>query len=71
MKIREHRGFQIQVLEGGKGYTAEVYRKEKLLRTISNPDDPAGQFHASEIAIQSAKEWIDRTYPKVKIRCLE
>jgi hypothetical protein len=71
MKIREHRGFQIQVQEGGKGYIAEVYRKERLLQTLSNPDDPAGQFHASEIAIQAAKEWIERTYPKVKIRYLE
>jgi hypothetical protein len=38
MKIREHRGFQIQVHEGGKEYTADRYRKDKLLYTVLNPD---------------------------------
>ena len=71
MKIREHRGFQIQVQEGGEGYTAEVYRKERLLRTILNPDDPTGRFRTSVIAIQAAKEWIDQTYPKMKTTYFE
>ncbi len=66
MKIREHEGFQIHILEDGSGYFAEVYRKEKILKTIRGEDSGSGEesFRNSALAFEAAREWIDRTYSK-------
>lgn len=66
MRIREHEGFQIQIHAAGSGYFAEVYRKEKLLRTIRREDlEPVeGSFRSSTEAIEAAREWINKTYSR-------
>jgi hypothetical protein len=68
MKIREHRGFQIQIHGRVDRYTAEIYRKDKLLYTALNPDTFDGCFKTSAAAIQAALEWIDHTYPAGRIK---
>jgi hypothetical protein len=68
MQIREHRGFNIEVHDTGKGYVSEIYRKGKLLHTIRNEkvqDDP---FRNSALVIEAARDWIDRIYPPRKIK---
>lgn len=62
MKLREHEGFQIRIVEIGGGHIAEIYRKEKLLKTIRREDGEP--FRNAAIAHEAAKNWIDRTYSK-------
>lgn len=71
MKIREYRGFQTQIHESGARFTAEIYRKDKLIYTVLNPDTLDGCFSASAVAIQAALEWIDHTYPVGRIKYFE
>ncbi|HBI47793.1 MAG TPA: hypothetical protein DDX93_03635 [Smithella sp.] len=68
MKIREHRGFQIQVHGRVDCFTVEIHRKDKLLYTVLNPDTLDGCFNTSTAAIQAALEWIDHTYPAGRIK---
>jgi hypothetical protein len=65
MQIHEHRGFSIEVHRVAEGYVSEVYRRGKLIHTVSHDDS---QFHSHALAIEAAKEWIDRTYPPGRIK---
>ena len=38
MQIHEHRGFNIEVHKIGEGYVPEIYRKGKLIHTVSHKD---------------------------------
>lgn len=64
LKIREYRGFQIQLHPGQNGWSVEVWRKERLLQAVPDPDDPEGLFHSEALAMQAAKDWIDSSYRK-------
>ena len=68
MKISDYRGFQIQVYNKRDHFYAEVYRKEKLIHTIQDSGEPGEYLRSNLIALESAKDWIDYTYPKDKIR---
>lgn len=68
MNITDYRGFQIQVYNKGVRTFAEVYRKEKLIHTIQDSDEQGEHFRSSLMALEAAKDWIDRTYPKGKFR---
>jgi hypothetical protein len=68
MRIKDYRGFQIQVYSKGTRIIAEVYRKEKLIHTIQNSEELGEHFRSSLMALETAKDWIDHTYPKDKIR---
>ena len=65
MQIHEHRGFNIEVHKVEEGYVSEIYRKGKLIHTVSHKDSP---FHSQALAIEAAREWIDRTYPPGRIK---
>ena len=65
MQIHEHRGFSIEVHRAGEGYVSEVYRKGKMIHTVSFDDS---QFHSPALAIEAAREWIDRTSPPGRIK---
>jgi hypothetical protein len=65
MQIHEHRGFSIEVHRLEEGYVSEVYRKGKLIHTVCHDDS---QFHSHALAIEAAREWIDRTYPPGRIK---
>jgi hypothetical protein len=65
MQIHEHRGFNIEVHKVEEGYVSEVYRKGKLIHTVRHDDS---QFHSHALAIEAAREWIDRTYPPGRIK---
>jgi archaeosine-15-forming tRNA-guanine transglycosylase len=65
MQIHEHRGFSIEVHSVEEGYVSEVYRKGKLIHTVSHDDS---QFQSHALAIEAAREWIDRTYPPGRIK---
>jgi hypothetical protein len=66
MQIHERRGFRLEVHRLGEGYVSEVYREGKLIHTVCNHDS---QFHSHALAIEAAREWIDRTYPSGRIKC--
>ena len=34
MNIREYKGFEIHSFQQREGYVADVYRKEKILKTV-------------------------------------
>ena len=68
MKISDHRGFQIQVYHKGERFFAEIYRMEKLIHTIQDSGELGEYLRSNLIALESAKDWIDHTYPKDKIR---
>jgi len=68
LKISEYNGFQIQVHSSEDKFYAEIYRKEKLLHTIRDSGNPATPFRSSAAAAQAAKEWIDRVYPRGRVR---
>ncbi|MGD0277076.1 MAG: hypothetical protein ABSB79_13660 [Syntrophales bacterium] len=68
MRIEDYRGFQIKVHSKGNRIIAEVYRKDKLIHTILDSEEPGQHFQSNLIALEAAKDWIDRTYPKDKIR---
>jgi hypothetical protein len=68
MRIEEYRGFQIQVYNKGNRVIAEVYRKDKLIHTIRDSEEPGEHFRSSFMALEAVKDWIDSTYPKEKIR---
>lgn len=65
MKIRDHEGFQIQIHIAEFGFIAEIYRREKLLKTVRD-DKGIGElpFSSSILAFEAAREWIDRTYSR-------
>jgi hypothetical protein len=65
MQIREHRGFNITVHDSGKGYVSEIYRKGKLIHTVHN-ENGHEWFHNHALAMEAARDWIDRTYPPAK-----
>ena len=65
MKIHEHRGFNIEVQKVEEGYISEIYRKGKRIRTVRHDKS---QFHSQALAIEAAREWIDRTYPPGRIK---
>jgi hypothetical protein len=65
MQIHEHRGFNIEVHKVEEGYFSEIYRKGKLIRTVRNNGN---QFHSHALAIEAAREWIDKTYPPGRIK---
>lgn len=66
MKIREHKGFGIYILEESAGFYAEIYRKDRLLKTIRSEERNLGEepFRSVSLALKAAKEWIDQTYSK-------
>jgi hypothetical protein len=68
MQIRDHRGFNIEVRKAGEGYIAEIYRKGKLVHTVGIDEGQDGTLHSPALAIEAAREWIDRTYPPGKIK---
>ncbi|MGD0276748.1 MAG: hypothetical protein ABSB79_11985 [Syntrophales bacterium] len=68
MNINNYRGFQIQVYSKGTRIIAEVYRMEKLIHTIQDSNEQGEHFRNNLMALEAAKEWIDHTYPKNKIR---
>lgn len=68
MKISEHKGFQVQVHQEGDSFFAEVYRKERLLKTIRDSEESGTSFRSSLAVLHAARERIDRAYPKVRIR---
>ncbi len=67
MKISDHRGFEIQVHREGDRFYAEIYRKEKLIYTVDS-EILGGSLRNSLTAVEAAKEWIDKTYPKGRIK---
>lgn len=68
MKILEYKGFQIQIHSSLDKVYAEIYRRDRLLQTIKSSAEYDTLFRSSAAAAQSAKEWIDRTYPKGKLK---
>lgn len=68
MKISEYKGFLIQVHNSEDKFYAEIYRKEKLLYTIRDSEEPGTPFRSSAAAAQAAREWIDRVYPMGRVR---
>lgn len=68
LKTSEHKGFQIQIHSSEDNFYAEIYRREKLLQTIRDSGEPATPFRSSAAAAQAAREWIDRVYPRGKVR---
>jgi len=68
MKTSEYKGFQIQIHSTGDNFYAEIYRRDKLLQTIRDSGEHDTPFRSSAAAIQAAREWIDRVYPKGRIR---
>ena len=70
MKIAEYKGFQIQTHTSQDRFYAEIYRRDRLLQTIRDSAESGIPFQSSAAATQSAKDWIDRTYPKGKLRYL-
>jgi hypothetical protein len=65
MQLHEHRGFSIEIHRAGEGYISEIYRKGKLIHTVSHKDR---QFQSHALAVEAAREWIDRTYPPGRIK---
>ncbi|MGO9136505.1 MAG: hypothetical protein ACLP9S_08475 [Syntrophales bacterium] len=65
MQIHEHRGFNIEVHRLDEGYVSEVYRKGNLIHTVSGDN---GKFQSRALAVEAAREWIDRTYPLGRIK---
>jgi hypothetical protein len=65
MQIQEHRGFSIEVHKVGEGYAPEIYRKGKLVHTVGHKDS---QFYSHALAVEAAREWIDKTYPPGRIK---
>jgi hypothetical protein len=65
MQLHEHRGFNIEVHKVEEGYVSEIYRKGKLIHTVSHKNS---QFHIQALAIEAAREWIDNTYPPGRIK---
>jgi len=55
MQMRGHRGFEIQVHKKGGGYVAEIYHRQKLIRTVRNAENPEGHFHMAELAAEAAR----------------
>ena len=70
MEIREYRGFQIQVYIKVNRISVEIYRKEKLIHTIRDSDKSGEHFKSLLMALEAAKEWIDKTYPKERFKYL-
>lgn len=68
MKISEYNGFQIQVHSSEDKFYAEIYHRDKLLQTIRESGDPGVSFRSSAAAAQAAREWMDRVYPKGKVK---
>jgi hypothetical protein len=64
MNIREHKGFQIQIMENGSGYIAEIYRNEKLVKIVRGEDEDLEEnpFCSVSLAFEAAKGWIDLNY---------
>ena|GEM_PF-1490472 len=58
MQIHEHRGFNIEIHKVDEGYVPEIYRKGKLIHTVSHKDR---QFQSQALAIEAARQWIDKT----------
>ncbi|MGC9975441.1 MAG: hypothetical protein ABSC57_01795 [Syntrophales bacterium] len=65
MQIHEHGGFSIEVHKVEECYVSEIYRKGKPIHTVRNDDS---QFHSQALALEAAREWIDRTYPPGRIK---
>ena len=65
MQIHEHRGFSIDVHKAEEEYISEIYRKGKVIHTVGHD---GSQFHSQALAIEAAREWIDRTYPPRRIK---
>lgn len=70
MQIRDYRNFQIHIYNKGKGFYAEIIRKDKLIHTVKDPNEPGGLYSSSPLALEAAKEWIDQTYPSDRARYL-
>jgi len=70
MQMRGHRGFEIQVHKKGGGYVAEIYHRQKMIRTVRNAENPEGHFHMAELAAEAARGWIDFTYPPGRVKYL-
>lgn len=68
MKILEHKGFQIQIHNSEDKFYAEIYRRDRLLQTIKSSAEYDTLFRSSAAAAESAKEWIERTYPRGKLK---
>jgi hypothetical protein len=68
MRIEEYRGFQIQIYNKGNRVIAEVYRKDKLIHTIQDSEEPGVHFKSNFMAVEAVKDWIDSTYPKDRTR---
>lgn len=68
MEMRNHRGFVIQAQKKVKGYIAEIYHKGKLIHTARSGVGQEGHFQSAVLAIEAAREWIDRTYPQGRIK---
>ncbi|MGO9136166.1 MAG: hypothetical protein ACLP9S_04390 [Syntrophales bacterium] len=46
-------------------YAPEIYRKGKLIHTIGHKNS---QLHSQALAIEAAREWIDKIYPPERIK---
>jgi hypothetical protein len=68
MQMRRHRGFVIQVYGKGEGFIAEVYHRGKLIHTARSDGSREREFHSAALVTEAAREWIDHTYPKGKIK---
>jgi hypothetical protein len=44
---------------------SEIYRKGKLIHTVRQK---GSQFQNHALAVEAAREWIDRTYPPGRIK---
>lgn len=65
----EYKGFRIQVHISDDNFYAEIFRRNKLLQTIrDNSGETGTSFRSCAAAAQAAKEWIDRTYPKGRVK---
>jgi hypothetical protein len=65
MQIHGHRGFGVEVHRVGEGYVSDIYRKGNLIYMVCHDDS---QFHSHALAIEAAREWIDKTYPPGRIK---
>lgn len=68
MHICEYRGFTIEVYKSGEGYVSQIYRKGKLIHTIHDKIDTEGQNRNPALLVEAARDWIDRMYPRGKIK---
>lgn len=61
--------FHIKVIKKGNKYYANIYRKNKLIHMVSGNRGQELLFETKLGAVESAKEWLDKTFRKRMVVC--